>query len=73
MEHQVTLIDYAERGTALYIQVEVFDASQEERFREEVRFLGDLLYGDLVHPEKSPLTPSCRLYVISYLKTHFNR
>ncbi|MGO1060230.1 hypothetical protein ACTL32_13935 [Planococcus sp. FY231025] len=73
MEHQVTLIDYAERGTALYIQAEVFDAGQGERFREEVRFLGDLLYGDLVHPEKSPLTQSCRLYVISYLKTHFNR
>lgn len=73
MEHQVTLINYAERGTALYIQAEVFDAGQGERFREEVRFLGDLLYGDLVHPDKSPLTESCRLYVISYLKTHFNR
>lgn len=73
MAHQITLIDYAERGTALYIQTEVFDAGQEKHFREEVRFLGDLLYGELVHPEKSPLTENCRLHVISYLKTHFNR
>jgi hypothetical protein len=73
MTHQISIIDYAERGSSLYIQLDVLDAQTEKRFREEVRFLDDLLYGELVHPEKSPLSESCRMAVIAYLKNHFNR
>lgn len=73
MEHQISIIDYAERGSSLYIQLNVRDAETEKQFRDEVRFLDDLLYGELVHPEKSPLSESCRKAVIAYLKNHFNR
>ncbi|MGK7378814.1 hypothetical protein ACSFXN_13355 [Planococcus sp. 1R117A] len=73
MEHQISVIDYAERGSSLYIQLDIWDAQTEKKYREEVRFLNDLLYGELVHPEKSPLSETCRIAVIAYLKNHFNR
>ena len=73
MKNSISIIDYVERGSSIYIQVDVFDAQTEQRFQEEVRFLDDLLYGDLVHPQKSPLSESCRAAVIMYLKNHFNR
>lgn len=73
MKNSISIIDYVERGSSIYIQVDVFDAQTEQRFQEEVRFLDDLLYGDLVHSQKSPLSESCRAAVIMYLKNHFNR
>ncbi|MGI2328643.1 hypothetical protein [Planococcus sp. YIM B11945] len=73
MDSYVTVIDFVEQGTSLYVQVEVFDRELNQHFREEVRFLGDLLYGELVHPTKSPLTEPCRLQVVDYLKKHFGR
>ncbi|SDG95937.1 hypothetical protein SAMN04487975_10289 [Planococcus glaciei] len=73
MKHQISIIDYVEQGSSLYIELEVRDAETGSQFREEVRFLDDLLYGELVHPKKSPLSESCRIAVIAYLKNHFNR
>lgn len=73
MDHHIIIHDYVEQGTSIYIQVEVVDGEQRTRFQEEVRFLDNLLYGELVHPEKSPLSKSCRLAVIDYLRNHFNR
>ncbi|MBB5181340.1 hypothetical protein HNQ44_002805 [Planomicrobium koreense] len=72
-EHMVSLIDFVARGSSLYIQLSVYDAETGREFREEVRFLGDLLYGELVHPERSPLSDGCRQYTITYLKDRFNR
>lgn len=73
IDHRIIINDYVEQGNSIYIQVEVVDGEQQERFQEEVRFLDDLLYGELVHPGKSPLSESCRLAVIDYLRNHFNR
>ncbi len=72
-EHAISLIDYVERGSALYIQLAVYDAETERHFQEEVRFLDDLLYGEFVHPQHSPLSDACRCHVITYLKDRFNR
>ncbi|HSP21058.1 MAG TPA: hypothetical protein VLQ20_01895 [Planococcus sp. (in: firmicutes)] len=72
-EHRVSLIDFVERGSSLYIQLAVYDAETERHFREEVRFLDDLLYGEFVHPQHSPLSDACRQHVIAYLKDRFNR
>ncbi|MDN7246788.1 hypothetical protein QWY16_01480 [Planococcus shenhongbingii] len=73
MDHRISIIDYAERGSSLYIQLDIWDAQTGKRHQEEVRFLAELLYGELVHAEKSPLSESCRMVVIEYLKNHFNR
>ncbi|MCJ1909654.1 MULTISPECIES: hypothetical protein [Planococcus] len=73
MKHEISLIDYVEQGSSIYIQLTVFDGNLQQRFQNEVRFLDELLYGELVHPKDSPLTESCRLEVIGYLKKYFNR
>lgn len=71
--HYVTVIDYVDQGNSLYVQVKVYDGETEKVYREEVRFLDDLLYGELVHPAKSPLSESCRIATVEYLKNHFGR
>lgn len=73
MNCQITVTDFVEQNTAIYIQVEVYDPQTNQRYQEELRFLDDLLYGDLVHTKKSPLTEQCRLETIAYLKSYFDR
>lgn len=73
MKHEISLIDYVEQGNSIYIQLTVFDGNLQQSFQDEVRFLAELLYGELVHPKNSPLTESCRIEVIDYLKKYFNR
>lgn len=73
MGNQVTIIDYTEKDASIYVNLEVFDAEQGKTYREEVRFLDDLLYGDLVHDKRSPLSESCRIETINYLRTYFER
>lgn len=73
MEHQIAIIDYTEQKDSVYMDVEVFDAAKNKRFRAELRFLGDLLYGDLIHAERSPLTEECRMQTEAYIRKYFNR
>ncbi|MFD1032704.1 hypothetical protein [Metaplanococcus flavidus] len=73
MDNRITVIDYTGRENSLYINLEVFDANHNKLYKEEVRFLDDLLYGDLVHEGRSPLSDTCREEVVGYLKKYFNR
>lgn len=73
MANQVTVIDYTKMGNSIYVNLEVFDAVQNKMFAEEVRFLGDLLYGDILHARRSPLTDDCRLETIEYLRNYFSQ
>lgn len=73
MNCRITVNDFVEQGTAIYIKIEVYDHQKNQQHQEELRFLGELLYGDLVHPEKSPLTEECRLETIGYLRKYFGR
>ena len=73
MDCQITVTDFIEQGTAIYIKIEVYDQPNGQRYQDELRFLGELLYGDLIHPRRSPLTEGCRLETIDYLKQYFGR
>lgn len=73
MENRIGIIDYTEHDASIYVKVEVFDAGQNILFSEEVRFLDDMLYGDLLHPKRSPLTAECRQETIEYLRRYFGR
>ncbi|MFC3209709.1 hypothetical protein [Planomicrobium okeanokoites] len=73
MDNQVIIIDFTKQDASIYVDLEVFDDVQKKTFREEVRFLDDLLYGDLVHDKRSPLSESCRIETIEYLKVYFDR
>ncbi|ANU21100.1 hypothetical protein BBI15_13340 [Planococcus plakortidis] len=73
MKTGVQIVDYVEQGRSLYIQLKVVDAETGTTVEGEVRFLGELLYGELVHEKKSPLTDTARIETIAYLKAHFGR
>ncbi|TAA72038.1 hypothetical protein [Planococcus salinarum] len=73
MENRVGIIDFTEQGESVYVDLEVFDAKQNKLYRKEVRFLGNLLYGDFIHADRSPLTEECRQQTVEYLKNYFNR
>ncbi len=73
MPVSVQIRDYVEQGHSLYIQLKVVDAEAGTTVEGEVRFLGELLYGELIHENKSPLTNQARIEAIAYLKTHFGR
>lgn len=73
MPVSVQIRDYVEQGHSLYIQLKVVDAEAGMTVEGEVRFLGELLYGELIHEKKSPLTDEARIETIAYLKTHFGR
>lgn len=73
MGSQITIIDYTEQRNSIYVNLEVYDAQQNRIFIAEVRFLGDMLYGDLLHSKRSSLTNICRLETIEYLKNYFSR
>lgn len=73
MKCQIRVTDFIEQKTAIYIKIEVYDHQQNQRYQEELRFLDDLLYGDLVHPRKSLLTEECRLETIAYVTQYFGR
>ncbi|MBT2581456.1 hypothetical protein [Planococcus sp. ISL-109] len=73
MKTTVQIMDYVEREQSLYIQLTVIDGETEKQAIGEVRFLGDLLYGELIHEKKSPLTEQARMETIVYLKAHFGR
>lgn len=73
MKNRISVMDFTEQGSSIYIKLEVFDAGQDRLFAEEVRFLGDLLYGDLLHPGRSPLTDDCRKETVEYVKNYFGR
>lgn len=73
MTASVQIVDYVEQGQSLYIQLKVVDAETGASVEGEVRFLGELLYGELIHEKKSPLTDATRIETIAYLRTHFGR
>lgn len=73
MGNRVTIIDYTEQRNSVYVNLEVFDAEQNKVFTEEIRFLDNLLYGDLLHARRSPLTDSCRIETVEYLRNYFSR
>lgn len=73
MKCRITVTDFIEQGTAIYIKVEVYDQQKNRRHDGELRFLEELLYGDLVHPKKSTLSERCRLDTIAYLQQYFDR
>ena len=73
MKCEIKVTDFIEQGTAIYIKIEVYDPQQKQRYQEELRFLDDLLYGDLVHPRKSLLAEECRLETIAYVTQYFGR
>ena len=63
-QHLIRIMDFNNiHQHSIYVKVFVYDAETGKEYNEEVRFLSGMLYGDIVHQERSPLSPDCRNYV----------
>jgi len=72
--HRISIIDFITTDhKTIYVKLVGFDAELGNNFEEEVRFLDGMPYGDLIHPERSPLSDSCREYVRDYLIDKYNK
>ncbi|MCK2017913.1 hypothetical protein [Peribacillus frigoritolerans] len=62
--HVLTVIDFMKTGhKTCFVKVIGFDAESGQDFEGEVKFVGDLPFGDLIRPERSHLSSSCREFV----------
>lgn len=64
MGHTLMIIDFVkitERSS--HVKITGFDAVSQQEYEGEVRFMDNLLYGDIIHPTRSFLSPDCRQYV----------
>ncbi|WP_413376044.1 hypothetical protein [Alkalihalobacillus sp. 1P02AB] len=63
-KHSVNVIDFVRAGhQSVFVQISGYDAELEEPFTGEVKFLADRVFGDIIHPERTHLSPDCREYV----------
>ncbi|KMK75217.1 hypothetical protein [Alkalihalobacillus pseudalcaliphilus] len=60
---QVTVIDFARTISTIFVEIKGYDQVADKNFHDHVKFLGRRLYGDIIHSEKSTLSPECRLFV----------
>ncbi|HWL26796.1 MAG TPA: hypothetical protein VNR38_24105 [Ureibacillus sp.] len=63
-QHALYIVDFVTTGfNATFVKIKGYDAILEREFEGEVKFLDDRPFGDIVHPERSLLSPECRQYV----------
>ncbi|KAA9021719.1 hypothetical protein [Niallia endozanthoxylica] len=66
--HIVSIIDFKSTGfNTVFVKVNGYDAESGQKFEGEVKFLDGMPFGDLIHPQRSSLSPTCRHKVRSYL------
>lgn len=62
--HRVRITDYNNiHQHSIYVKVIVYDDETGKEVADEIRFLAGMIYGDLVHPQRSSLSLDCREYV----------
>jgi hypothetical protein len=71
--HILSVIDYkiTEHKTT-FVKVVGYDAVLEKEFEGEVKFLNGIPYGDLIHSQRSSLSPECRQFVQENLLNKYN-
>jgi hypothetical protein len=71
--HVISVIDFknTEHNT-IFVQFTGYDAVLGKEFRGEVKYVGGMPYGDLIHPERSTLSSECRQFVRTMLLNKYN-
>ena len=70
--HLVRILDFNNiHQHSIYVKVLVYDDDTGKEYSDEIRFLNGMLYGDLVHTERSPLSLECRSYVQEVLLSKY--
>ncbi|MGM0903048.1 MAG: hypothetical protein ACQEXB_18365 [Bacillota bacterium] len=71
--HTVSVIDFKSTDfKTVFVKVNGFDAGLGKKFEGEVKFVDGMPFGDLIHPQRSCLSPTCRHTVRSYLLNKYN-
>lgn len=71
--HFVNVIDFRTTSyKTTFVKFEGYDGELERRFEGEVRFVDGVPFGDIIHPERSPLSSSCREFVQGRLVNKYN-
>ncbi|MED4057303.1 hypothetical protein P4654_24675 [Niallia taxi] len=67
-QHEVSILDYEKTGhQTIFVQFLGMDAITGKNFAGEVKFVGSMPYGDLIHPKRTFLSTECREHVQAWL------
>lgn len=68
------IVDFANNGPqTCFVKFSGYDDEVKIEFTGMVRFVGELPYGDVIHPTKSELSNSCREFLKNYLIEQYKR
>lgn len=60
-KHRLTIVDYTiTEHQTIFVQFSCYDAVLSKIFDGEVKFIGGVPYGDIIHPDRSILSMECR-------------
>jgi hypothetical protein len=77
-KHVLTILDFIPTNQqSIFVKITGYDAVLRKKFEGEVKFLNGTPFGDLIHAERSSLSPECRKFVqeelvTRYMKGQFN-
>ena len=73
-KHVLTVLDFIPTNQqSIFVKIAGYDAVLEKKFEGEVKFLNGTPFGDLIHPERSSLSPECREFVREELVTRYTK
>ena len=73
-KHVLTILDFIPTNQqSTFVKIAGYDAVLEKKFEGEVKFLNGTPFGDLIHPERSSLSPECREFVREELVTRYTK
>ncbi|WP_110926547.1 hypothetical protein [Bacillus massiliglaciei] len=63
-QHTMMIIDFIQVSSrSCHVIIAGVDADTGREFNGEVRFTNGMLNGDVIHPERTVLSPGCREFV----------
>ncbi|WP_078429200.1 hypothetical protein [Alkalihalobacterium alkalinitrilicum] len=71
--HTLSAIDFETTvHHTTFVKFTSFDAVLGKNIEGEVKFVGGMPYGDIIHPERSTLSSECRQFVRELLLKKYN-
>ena len=73
-KHVLTVLDFIPTNQqSIFVKIAGYDALLEKTFEGEVKFLNGAPFGDLIHAERSSLSPECREFVREELVMRYTK
>ncbi len=65
---EFSILDYVKNGQTVFVTFQVRDVAQSTTHKGMVRIVGNIPYGDIIHPKKTTLSEACRQFVYESLE-----